>query len=294
MRTKNMKIGPARITLARMVVSVVLLLLALGDVRLSLAQELGAKKCSSPGEACNALFDAVQKDDEQALDSILGAGKEVSSSGDELQDRLERERFAQKYQEMHRLVQEAGGSTVLYVGAENWPFPIPLASSQGVWYFDSKAGIREMLFRQVGENEATAIRVCNAFVTVGKQEKTTATGGDPISQYAQDLLTAGKTNADNKIRADRGRESYLFHGYYFRIVTRNSAAGTNRDVSRRQNTGSLALVASPAEYRSSEIATFVVTQDGIVHEKDLGPDTERLAPQIDKHNKLDSTWQAAD
>jgi hypothetical protein len=292
MRTKNMKIVAARLTLARMFVFVVLLLLAFGDARLSLAQELGTKKFSSPGEACSALVDAVQKDDEQALESILGAGKEVSSSGDEVKDRLDRERFTQKYQEMHRLVREDGGSTVLYIGAENWPFPIPLASSQGVWYFDSRAGMREIRFRQVGENEATAIRVCNAFVMAGKQEKTTGTGGDPISQYAQDLFTTGKTNAGN--RTDRDREAYLFHGYYFHIVTRNSPIGTNRDISSSKKTGSLILVASPAEYRASGIATFVVTQDGVVHEKDLGPDTERRVPHVEKHNNLDSTWQATD
>ena len=294
MRTKNMKTVAARKTVARMFVIVVMLLLAFGDARLSLAQELETKKFSSPREACSALFDAVQKDDEQALESILGAGKEVSSSGDEGQDRLDRERFTQKYQEMHRLVRENGGSTVLYIGAENWPFPIPLASSQGVWYFDSKAGMREILFRQVGENEATAIRVCNAFVMAGKKEKTTGTGGDPISQYAQALFTTGKTDAGNKVRTDRDRGAYLFHGYYFQIVTRNSAAGINRDISSGKKTGSLILVASPAGYRASGITTFVVTQDGVVHEKDLGPDTERRVPHIEKHNNLDSTWQAAD
>src|SRR6201997_91407 len=134
--------------------------LTLGHARLSFAQKSGPKTFSSPGEASNALFQAVKNEDEQALEAILGAGKEVTSSSDEIEDKLERERFGQKYREMHRLVREPDGSTVLYIGAENWPFPIPLVSKNGAWYFDSETGKQEILFRRVGENEATAIEAC--------------------------------------------------------------------------------------------------------------------------------------
>ena len=94
----------------------------------------------------------------RGLEAILGAGTEVTSSNDDVEDKLERERFSQKYQEMHRLVREPDGLTVLYIGAENWPFPIPLVSKNGAWYFDSDSGLEEILFRTVGENEVTAIR----------------------------------------------------------------------------------------------------------------------------------------
>src|SRR6266403_4790884 len=137
-------------------------LLVMGYSQLSLAQKSGPKTFSSPGEASRALFQAVQNGDEEAVESILGAGKEVTSSSDEIEDKLERERFSQKYQEMHRLVREPDGTTVLYVGAENWPFPIPLVVESGRWHFDTEAGQREILLRRVGHEEATAVRVCEA------------------------------------------------------------------------------------------------------------------------------------
>src|SRR5207248_10205510 len=117
----------------------------------------------SPRAAAKALFEATQKQDEQALEAILGAGKEMTSSSDEMEDKLEREQFSRKYQEMHRLVREPDGSTVLYIGAENWPFPIPLVSKNSEWHFDSDRGKQEILFRRIGENEATAIQVCEEF-----------------------------------------------------------------------------------------------------------------------------------
>ena len=87
------------------------------------------------------------------MTEILGAGKELVSSDDDVQDKSERERFTRKYQEMHRLVREPDATTVLYIGAENWPFPIPLVSTDGAWSFDAKAGMEEVLFRRIGENE---------------------------------------------------------------------------------------------------------------------------------------------
>src|ERR1700719_3913988 len=167
MHTRNMKLEGFKVRLAWWCASTVLLLLmvclllvVVGYVGSTLAQGVHPKTFSSPAEASSALFQSAQKEDEPALEAILGAGKEVTSSNDDVEDKLERERFTQKYQEMHRLVQEADGSTVLYIGAENWPFPIPLVSKNGAWYFDSQAGSQEILFRRIGENEATSIPVC--------------------------------------------------------------------------------------------------------------------------------------
>src|SRR6267143_1990396 len=199
-----------------------LALLGIGCSQLTLAQKSGPETFSSPGEASKALYEAVQNEDEEAVERILGAGKEVTSSSYEIEDKLEHERFSQKYQEMHRLVREPDGTTVLYIGAENWPFPIPLVSKNGAWYFDSDTGQQEILFRTIGENEANAIQVCNAFALAKKQGGTKATSDDDsISQYAQGLVRAATTSIDTN-------ESALYHGYYFRIVGGNSAAGTNR------------------------------------------------------------------
>src|SRR5712692_4855880 len=271
--------------LSWMVALVAFLLLVLGQAQLSFGQKSGPMTFSSPGEACHALFQAVQNGDEHALEAILGVGKELTSSSDEVEDKIEREQFSQKYQEMHRLVREADGTTVLYIGAENWPFPIPLVSKNGAWYFDSKTGMEEIKFRRIGENEATAIQVCNAFAMAKKQCETKATGDDDsISQYAQGLVSAVTTNADSN-------ESTPFHGYYFRIVTGNSAAGTNSYVSGGKKRGGVALVAYPADYRSSGVKTFIVSRDGVVYEKDLGPNTTTVAPGISVRR---SGWHSAE
>src|ERR1700676_1813057 len=202
MRTNNMKLEALetftvrlayRFASAVLVLFLLSLLLAVGFAKSSFAQEAQPKTFASAGDAANALFEATQKQDEQALEAILRAGKEVTSSSDEVEDKLEREQFSKKYQEMHRLVREPDGTTVLYIGAENWPFPIPLVSKNGAWYFDSDNGKQEILFRTVGENETTAIQVCHALSKVKEQSETDVTSNvasdDPISQYAQSLAT---------------------------------------------------------------------------------------------------------
>lgn len=284
MRTTNMKLGKFGWRLARMAATAVFPLLVVG---LSSAQQTAPKTFSSPGEACHALFQAVQNHDEQALEAILGAGNEVTSSSDQVEDNLARERFSQKYQEMHRLVHEPDGTVVLYIGAENWPFPVPLVTKNGRWSFDSDAGAEEILFRTVGENEITAIQVCHAFALAKKQGETKATGDDPISQYVQTLVIAATANGENTGRATQ--EKSPFHGYYAVPI-----AGRTASVSAGKKAGkSVLLIAFPAEYRSSGVMTFVVTQDGAVYEKDLGPDTAKLSADV-KELSVDSSWHVAE
>ncbi len=254
-------------------------LLVVGFAQLSFSQESKARTFSSPGEASNALFQAVQNEDEQGVEAILGGGKEITSSSDEVEDKLEHDRFSQKYQEMHRLVREPDGRTVLYIGAENWPFPIPLISRNGAWSFDSDTGMQEIMFRTVGENETTAIQVCRAAVAEKKHD-TKAKASDPISEYAEKLATTGTASAP-------------YHGYYFRIVRATPAAATKNDVTDRKKNSSVTLVAYPAEYRSSGVMTFAVTQKGVVYEKDLGPKTEKIAPDL-KQCRPASSWHAAE
>ena len=290
MRTTNMKLRTFRPRVVWMIALAFLPLLIVGSARSSFAQSSKPKTFSSPGEAANAVFQAVQNNDEQTLEAIFGAGKEVTSSSDEVEDKLERERFSQKYQEMHRLVREPDGSTVLYIGAENWPFPIPLVSKNGAWYFDSNTGRQEILLRRIGENEMTAIQVCDAVAVAKKQGPTKAAGDDPIGQYAQSLVNA---NADSSARKTGDKESAPFYGYYFRVVAANSVDGTKRNVSRGKKTRGLALVAYPAEYRSSGVMTFIVTQDGTVYEKDLGSDTTKIALEVNERRPA-SSWRKAE
>jgi len=264
MRTHNMTVETIDTLVLRLacgfpfMVLLLLLLLLLIGFDTCFAQDSQPRTFSSPGEATDALFQAAQKDDESALEAILGAGKEVTSSGDEEEDRLEREQFSQKYQEMHRLVRESDGSTVLYIGAENWPFPVPLVSSHGEWYFDSDRGKREIWFRRIGENETNAIETCHALV-LAKQREATTTGDNPVVQFAQTVVAPASTKDT----------SGPFDGYYFRMLTGQSKTGAG-----------YAFIAYPAEYRSSGVMTFVVSPEGIVYEKDLGPDTAELAKTI--------------
>jgi DUF2950 family protein len=257
-----------------------LLLVVVGLDDCSFAQDAQPKTFASPGEATNALFEAAKKEDEQALQAILG-GKEVTSSSDEVEDKLEREQFSQKYAEMHRLVQEPDGSTVLYIGAENWPFPIPLVSRNGAWYFDSETGKQEILFRRIGENEATAIQVCEEFAMANNAADAKAASKDPITQFAESLASVATANADTK-------QANPFHGYYFRIVAQNSPSGVSGP--GKSKTG-LTLIAYPVEYQSSGVKTFVLTHKGVVFEKDLGPKTTILAPQMNA--RTGPSWHPA-
>ena len=291
MRTTNLKptMSPGR-RLSWMV-GLAFTLLVVGHAQSSFGQTSQPKTFSSPSEASSALFQAVQSEDEQAVEAILGAGKEVTSSSDEVEDKLEHEQFSQKYQEMHRLVREPDGSTVLYLGAENWPFPIPLVSKNGAWFFDSDTGKEEILFRTIGENETTALQVCHALAQGKQRGETETIAADPVIEYAQSLVSSGTANADNMAR-DTGNQSSPFHGYYFRIVTGNTVAGTDNRVSAGRTTGALALVAYPADYRSSGVMTFIVTKNGKVYEKDLGSKTTTLAKDLKRGP--DSSWHTAE
>jgi Protein of unknown function (DUF2950) len=280
MRTNNMKLETLETSIVRVAGGVasgirlllMLTLLVVGYADPSFAEESQAKTFSSPAQAVNALVQAAHAGDEQALETILGAGTEVTSSSDKEEDKLEREQFCQKYKEMHRLVQEPDGSTVLYIGAENWPFPIPLVASNGDWHFDSGRGKQEILFRRIGENEAAAIEVCQEFAMAKNASAAKADSEDAITRYAESLSTAAASN-DNK-------DSSPFHGYYFRVVTENHATKK-----------ALTLVAYPAEYQSSGVKTFVVTRKGIVFEKDLGSETKTQAPQMKA--RTGSSWHRA-
>src|SRR5712671_2831752 len=219
MRTTNLTSkATLRQKRAGLTAMIALTLLILACVQSSFAQKSQPKTFSSPAEAAQALFQAVDSENEQAVEAIVGAGKEVTSSSDQVEDKLEREQFRKKYQEMHRLVREPDGSTVLYIGAENWPFPMPLVSKNGAWYFDSETGAQEIKFRTIGENEATAIAVCEEFAMASNEADAKAASEDPITRFAQSLSSAGAANADNK-------ESNSFHGYYFRIVAADSTSG---------------------------------------------------------------------
>jgi Protein of unknown function (DUF2950) len=245
----------------------------------SFAQEPAQQTFPSAEAASHALFLAAQSGNEQALVHILGGGKELVSSGDEAEDKIDREQFAQKYQQMHRLLRESDGTTLLYIGAENWPFPVPLVSRGRVWYFDKKTGALEIRFRRLGENEYTAIETCHALVQASNQPRSNTTEVDPVTQYARTLINAQPAQIS---RTPSNGEEILgpFHGYYFRILT-------------TQRKGGFTVVAYPAEYRSSGVMTFIVTQSDVVYETDLGPGTADVVKAITSWKRT-SNWHVAE
>jgi Protein of unknown function (DUF2950) len=250
-----------------------------------MAQQGAQPTFPSAAEATQNLFEAVQGNNAKTIARILGGPTELAASGDAAQDKLDREMFIQKYQQMHRVSREPDGSMTLYIGAENWPFPIPLVEKNGAWHFDSDAGQKEVLFRRIGENELTAITICHEFVAAEKQhraEPNTANQADslPTSLVAQ---AAGESASHDPV---------LLHGYYFRVLATRPTNGA-RPTTEGKATGGFALISYPAEYRSSGVMTFIVTDNDVVYEKDLGANTSALTSAMTTFRK-DATWHAAD
>lgn len=225
----------------------------------------------SAADAAQRLFQAVQNNDERAIANTLGGPTDLTTSTDPGQDKAERELFVRKYQEMHRLGHEPDGSMTLYIGPENWPFPVPLVSQNGAWHFDAAAGRTEVLYRRIGENELAALVACEEFAA-SEPHHTAATADSAKGLSAK--LGGGSVGAD----------PILLNGYYFRLVPPRKVAEGSRP--------SIFLIAYPAEYRSSGVMTFLAAKDGVVYEKDLGANTSQLASTITAFRE-DPTWRPA-
>lgn len=277
----------------------------------STAQEPGQKTFSSASEASQAFVAAARGNDAQALLEILGpSAKQIISSGDETEDTQNRATFVQRYGEMHRLVKEPDGTTTLYVGAENWPMPIPLVSKGQAWYFDTAAGEKEILYRRVGRNEMSTIRVCQELVAAEKEYNSSqheyaqkffsdagqhnglyweAAAGEsqsPIGPLVASAVAEGYTPKGNDSSAP-------YRGYYYRILTRQGSGapgGAKNYVANGKMTAGFAFIAYPAAYRSSGVMTFMVGEDGVVYQKDLGPQTTATVKAMTGYNPTPS-WQ---
>ena len=295
-----------------------ILALAISASPLFATQQPGQKTFGSAAEASHALVAAVESDDQTALLSILGPdAKDLISSGDPAQDKSHREDFVQKYNQMHRLVNEPDGTTTLYIGAENWPTPIPLLHKGNAWYFDTPAGKKEILYRRIGKNELAVIQVCQELVDAQKEYYSQPHDGESQQQYAGKLssdpgkhnglyweTSAGQpespigplvaaANADGD-SANSDQKPQPFMGYYFRILSgQKTAKGSQSYIVDGKMTGGFAFLAYPAAYRSSGVMTFMVDQDGVVYEKDLGTRTAAIAKTLTRYGR-DATWRQAD
>lgn len=256
-------------------------LLLAGYAQLCRAEQPNKETFTSAEKASQALYLAVQNDNEEAITRILGADRELVFSDDAAQDKVERERFIQKYREMHRLVREPDATVVLHIGAENWPFPVPIEARNGGWQFDAEAGMAEVLFRRIGENEETAIQGCHALATAEKERK--RSDGDPSIRSIRALL----------VNAGDNGPVVPFQGYYFRSLGSQGKPAASQTSNRKTSASRFAFVAYPADYRSTGVMTYLINQDGVVYEKDLGPNTVQLAKAMTRYQR-DSTWHPAE
>jgi hypothetical protein len=283
------------------------------------AQQRGQKTFASADDASQALFVAAQSGDKAALLDILGpAGGPIVSSSDDVQDKNSRDEFVAKYQQMHRLAKEPDGTTTLYIGAENWPVPLPLVNKGGVWYFDTAAATEEILFRRIGKNEFAAMEVLHALVDAENDYYSQPRDGK-AQQYAQKFASdEGKHDglywktaegepespagplvayaAGEGYGKQQGEGPSPFHGYYYRILTgqgKSARGGVKSYIVNGEMTGGFVILAYPADYRSSGVMTFIVNQDGVIYQKDLGPKTAELAGAM-KQYAPDKTWHKAE
>jgi Protein of unknown function (DUF2950) len=272
---------------------------------------------SSPEEGVKALIDAAKKNDTKGILEILGPeAKSIIESGDPVADRAAKERFVKSYDEGNKLVKSGDTTSILEVGKDDWPFPIPLVKENAGWRFDTKEGKEEIVNRRIGRNELDVIQVCLAVVDAEREYYQRDPDGDKLLQYAQKFIsTKGKRDGlywETKpneqpsplgplVARARG-EGYKgadgkpipYHGYYYKILTgqgKDAPDGAYDYLVRGKMMGGFGMVAYPAQYGSSGIMTFIVNHDGVVYQKDLGAKTASVAQSMTKFNP-DKTWTA--
>jgi len=264
-------------------------------------------------EAADALIGAARAGDRKGLLTVLGRdGADIVSSGDAVADASARNRVVEAYDAKHQVVAEDTDKAVLVIGREDWPFPIPLVRKDGTWRFDTAAGRAEILYRRIGRNELNAIETALAYVDAQQEYAEQGVAGNGV--YAQRVVSRpgtkdglywpAQSGADEsplgELAASAAAEGYRagqqrapYHGYYYKVLTRqgpNAPGGAMDYVVRGRMIGGFALVAYPAEYRNSGVMTFLVNHQGNVYEKDLGPNTARVAAGMTAFNP-DNSWR---
>lgn len=274
-------------------------------------------------EAVTALVDAAAKEDLPALERLFGReALDVLGSGDDVADQNDRHRFAEWAAQKKRLEPDGEDRMTLIVGNEDWPFPIPLLrTKEGTWRFDTAEGLEEIVNRRIGRNELRTIDFVRQFVEAEREYAAADPDGTGAAVYARHIRSSpGKRDglywesAEGQpasplgpLAASASQEGYKatapntermpFHGYYFKILTaqgKQAPGGAKSYIDKAGNmTGGFALVAWPVEYRSSGVMTFVVNQQGVVFQKDLGKQTGTLAANMKSYDP-DRSWHPVD
>lgn len=272
----------------------------------------------APDEAANALVSAAKSGDPKAIVTVLGPdGNDIVSSGDDVADAATRAKFVAAYEAKHQIEMEGETKAVMVVGNDDFPLPIPLVRKDGTWQFDTAAGREEIVARRIGKNELDAIQACLAYVDAQNDYAEKDRTGAGANIYAQRIVSQpGKKDGLywptsqgedpsplGELVAEATRQGYRvggerapYHGYYFKALTKQGAAASGGELEyivRGKMIGGFALVAYPAEYRNSGVMTFIVSHEGIVYQKDLGPETAKLAEAMMSFNP-DRSWQKAE
>ena len=278
------------------------------------ASKPAQKTFNTPKAAADAIIQAAADFDVDALKAILGPdGEDLVVTGDRVQDKNRATAFAAKAREKESIVMDPQDHSraTLVVGNDDWPFAIPIVEESGVWSFDTDAGREEVLMRRIGSNELDAIQVCMGYVEAQQEYALEKHDGAEANQYAQRVIsTPGKhdglvwRNADGSLGGPVGEEigkaleqgygdkSQPYHGYFFKILKGqgpDAPLGQMDFVVHGAMIGGFALAAAPAEYRVTGVKTFIVSYEGVVYEKDLGPDTIKTFKDMELYNP-DKSW----
>jgi hypothetical protein len=273
---------------------------------------------TSPDEAVKMLITSAKENDPKKLMEILGPEAEpIIESGDSVEDNKIREKFVKAYEEGNKLEKTSDTKYTLIVGKTDWAFPIPLMKNGNNWYFDTPAGKEEILNRRVGRNELATIQSMLAYVDAQREYYLNNHPKDKLPNYAKKILSSPNLRDGlyypvkegeppsplGKLYATASTEGYgkkqktdaqnSYHGYYYKILTsqgKDAPNGAYDYVIDGRMVGGHALIAWPATYGNSGVMTFMVSHDGVVYQKNLGPDTKIKAPQIKVFNP-DKTWQ---
>lgn len=284
----------------------------------AVANTVAAKRFSNPDEAAKSLLEALANKDNGPLIALLGNQEaELLSSGDEIEDNNNRAEFAALAREKMRIETSGEDKAILHVGNNDWPFPIPIVKTGASWQFDAAQGRQEILNRRIGRNELSAVAAMRGYVEAQFDYANVDRDGDDVSEYAQKLRSdpgkfdglfweaaegqpqspLGALFAQARAEGYKVQEATVnpapFHGYYYRILTRQGAAAPSGKYDYIINGNMIAgfgLVAFPAQYGSSGIMTFVVNHQGKVYQKDLGPKTAEVVEKLEEYNP-DSTWE---
>jgi Protein of unknown function (DUF2950) len=275
----------------------------------------GAKTFDSPQQAADALVDAAEKFDVHALEQIFGPdGDDIVLTGEYPQDRQRAADFAAKAREKKNVSVDPkrANRAFLFVGNEDWPFPVPIVKHGEKWSFDAKVGRQELFRRRIGSNELDAIDICHGYVEAQYEYAMKPRQGYDVNQYAQRIIsTAGKQDGlawqdpDGRWGGPIGQKiaraieqgystgAEPYHGYFFKILKGQGPAGPLGEmdyVVKGVMIGGFALVAAPAEYGETGLKTFIVSQDGVVYQKDLGPGTLDEFTKMERFNP-DNSWK---